>query len=334
VISRKDLDYSLPPELIAQQPVAPRDSARLLVLDRASESFEEHRFSELPQLCGPEDVFVVNDTRVVPAKLRGRKLSGGRVEALLIERRPDGSWLAMLRAGGRARPGTLLEFGALRAQVLEQRPDGTLRLSIGSASGESVEELLARQGEAPLPPYIRRAEPLESDLSEYQTVFARVPGAVAAPTAGLHFSAELLGRLRTASVTLHVGPGTFAPIRCERLEQHEMAEERFEVPESTAQACVRARAAGGKVIAVGTTVVRTLETSAGAAASGRTRLFITPGFAFRAVDQLITNFHLPGSTLLALVMAFGGVERIRHAYAHAIQRAFRFYSYGDAMWIR
>jgi S-adenosylmethionine:tRNA ribosyltransferase-isomerase len=165
-------------------------------------------------------------------------------------------------------------------------------------------------------------------------VFARVPGAVAAPTAGLHFSAELLARLRSASVTLHVGPGTFAPIRCERLEQHEMAEERFEVPESTALACAQARSAGGRVIAVGTTVVRALETTGGGAASGRTRLFITPGFAFRAVDQLITNFHLPGSTLLALVMAFGGVERIRQAYAHAIARRFRFYSYGDAMWIR
>jgi S-adenosylmethionine:tRNA ribosyltransferase-isomerase len=228
----------------------------------------------------------------------------------------------------------VLEFGPLRAEVLEQRDDGTLRLALAAPPGTSVEDLLARQGEAPLPPYIRREQPLASDLAEYQTVFARVPGAVAAPTAGLHFSPELLGRLRTASVTLHVGPGTFAPIRCERLEQHEMAQERFEVPESTSRACAQARAAGGKVVAVGTTVVRALETSGGSAASGSTRLFITPGFAFRAIDELITNFHLPGSTLLALVMAFGGIERIRRAYAHAIARRFRFYSYGDAMWIR
>jgi S-adenosylmethionine:tRNA ribosyltransferase-isomerase len=334
VITRAELDYTLPAELIAQHPAEPRDAARLLVVERATGRLEEHCFADLPQLCGRGDLFVVNDTRVVPAKLRGHRASGGRVEALLLERRPGGRWLALLRCGGRARPGLVLQFGALRAELTRLRGDGTVELEIEAPGGESLEELLLHQGEAPLPPYIRRSGPLAADLAAYQTVFARVPGAVAAPTAGLHFSAALLAQLRVASLTLHVGPGTFQPIRCQRLEDHELASEAFEVPEATARACARTRAAGGRVIAVGTTVVRALETSGAEASAGRTDLFITPGHAFRAVDELITNFHLPGSTLLALVMAFGGVELVRRAYAHAIAAKFRFYSYGDAMWIR
>jgi S-adenosylmethionine:tRNA ribosyltransferase-isomerase len=334
VITRAELDYSLPPELIAQHPAEPRDAARLLVIERSTGRLEEHRFAELPQLCGPEDLLVVNDTRVVPAKLRGRKASGGRVEALLLERRSGDRWLALLRCGGRARPGLELRFGPLRARLIRPCPDGTVELEITGPGEESLEHGLLRLGETPLPPYIRRSQPLAADLAAYQTVFARVPGAVAAPTAGLHFSPALLAQLRLASVTLHVGPGTFQPIRCQRLEDHRLASEAFEVPEATSSACARARALGGRVIAVGTTVVRALETSAGAAASGRTELFIAPGYAFRAVDELITNFHLPGSTLLALVMAFGGVELVRRAYAHAIAAKFRFYSYGDAMWLR
>jgi S-adenosylmethionine:tRNA ribosyltransferase-isomerase len=334
VITRAELDYALPEELIAQHPAEPRDVARLLVVERATGRFDERRFADLPQLCGPDDLFVVNDTRVVPAKLRGHKATGGRVEALLLERRPGGRWLALVRCGGRARPGLELCFGPLHARLVALREDGTVELEISGPGGASLEDLLLQQGEAPLPPYIRRSEPLAADLAAYQTVFARVPGAVAAPTAGLHFSAELLAKLRVASLTLHVGPGTFQPIRCQRLEDHALASEAFEVPESTASACARARAAGGRVIAVGTTVVRALESGAAGIRAGRTDLFITPGYAFRAVDELITNFHLPGSTLLALVMAFGGVELVRRAYAQAIAAKFRFYSYGDAMWIR
>jgi S-adenosylmethionine:tRNA ribosyltransferase-isomerase len=334
MITRADLDYPLPPGRIAQHPIEPREAARLLIVERATGKLGEACFADLPALCDARDLFVVNDTRVMPAKLRGRKASGGRAEALLLERRPDGTWLAFVRCGGRVRPGLELEFGALRAEVLELRADGTLRLDLAGPPGTRVEDLLERAGEAPLPPYIRRSEPLARDLREYQTVFARVPGAVAAPTAGLHFSESLAARLPLASVTLHVGPGTFQPIRCERLEEHRIAPEAYEVPEATARHCAQARAAGGSVIAVGTTVVRALETTGGAAGAGRTDLFIAPGYAFRAVDQLITNFHLPGSSLLALVMAFGGVERIQRAYAHAIEGKFRFYSYGDAMWIR
>jgi len=334
VITRSDLDYTLPPELIAQHPAEPRDASRLLLVERTSGRIEERRFHDLPALCGPEDLFIVNDTRVVPAKLRGHKESGGRAEALLLERRPDGTWLARVRCGGRARPGLVLRFGPLRAEVLELRADGTLRLDVAPSAGGTLEELLLAHGEAPLPPYIRRAEPLAADLLAYQTLFARFPGAVAAPTAGLHFSEALIARLRIATVTLHVGPGTFQPIRCERLEEHLLAPEVFEVPEATARSIAQAREAGGRVVAVGTTVVRALETCGATAGAGRTRLFITPGYRFRAVDELITNFHLPGSTLLALVMAFGGTELIRRAYAHAIAERFRFYSYGDAMWIR
>jgi S-adenosylmethionine:tRNA ribosyltransferase-isomerase len=332
-MKRSELDYELPEERIAQHPLEPRDAARLLVVERATGRLEECVFSDLPERCGPADLFVVNDTRVVPAKLRGRKRSGGRAEALLLERRPDGTWIALVRCSGRVRTGLALELGELRGEVVEVRGDGTVRLAL-CGGPRPVEELLAGHGEAPLPPYIRRAERLARDLADYQTVFARVPGAVAAPTAGLHFSSELAARLRPASVTLHVGPGTFQPIRSERIEEHALAPETFEVPQQTAERCAAARAAGGRIVAVGTTVVRALETTQGAAGAGRTNLFITPGYAFRAVDELITNFHLPGSTLLALVMAFGGVDLIRRAYAHAIAAKFRFYSYGDAMWIR
>jgi S-adenosylmethionine:tRNA ribosyltransferase-isomerase len=200
--------------------------------------------------------------------------------------------------------------------------------------GAAVEDRLGALGEAPLPPYIRREDPLGRDLEDYQSVFAQVPGAVAAPTASLHFTEALAARLDPAHVTLHVGPGTFRPIRCQHLEDHVLDAERFEVPETTARRIAQTRARGGRVVAVGTTVVRALESTRGAAGSGRTELFITPGHTFVAVDELITNFHLPGSTLLALVMAFGGVELVRRAYRHAIQAGFRFYSYGDAMWLR
>jgi S-adenosylmethionine:tRNA ribosyltransferase-isomerase len=330
VIRLEDLDYALPPERIAQMPLPRRDDARLLTLDRSSGDLGELRFGDLAEHLRPNDLLVVNDTRVVPAKLRGRRASGGRAEALLLERRPDGAWRGLVRTRGRLREGLELQFGDVRATVTSVDPDGTCGLRFEGAD----EDLLARIGEAPLPPYIRRPEPRKEDLEDYQSVFARVPGAVAAPTASLHFSAELAERLPIATLTLHVGPGTFRPIRAARLEDHELDPERFEVPEATARAIAETRARGGRVIAVGTTVVRALETTGGEAGRGSTSLFVRPGHAFRAIDALITNFHLPRSSLLALVMAFAGVEPVRAAYRFAIDSGFRFYSYGDAMWIR
>ena len=334
MIRRADLDYELPPGLIAQHPIAPRDAARLLVIERASGERRDLRFGDLEGALGPDDLLVVNDTRVVPARLRGRKASGGRAEALLLERRPDGTWLALLRASGRLRTGLELRFGELGARVEEVRADGTCRLALVPPEGTSEEALLDALGEAPLPPYIRRDRPLAADLDDYQTIFAREPGAVAAPTASLHFTRELAERLPLARVTLHVGPGTFRPLRCEDPAEHRLDAERFRVPMATADAIAKAHEAGGSVIAVGTTVVRALETTGGRSGEGRTDLFILPGYEFNVVDSIITNFHLPRSTLLALVQAFGGVELVKRAYTHAIGAGYRFYSYGDAMWIR
>lgn len=326
-----DLDYELPPELIAQAPARPRDASRLLVLERDGDGLDELRFSDLAEQLGPDDLLVVNDTRVRPAKLRGHKASGGAAEALLLERRPDGQWLALVRSTGRLRRDLALRFGAFPARVAELCPGGACLLDFGTADPEA---LLESAGETPLPPYIERETPRESDRADYQTIFARVPGAVAAPTASLHFTPELAARLPIARITLHVGPGTFRPIRSGELEGHRMASESFEVPVATAEAIARTRARGGRVIAVGTTTVRALETTGGRAGAGATQLFIRPGHRFGVVDSLITNFHLPRSSLLALVMAFAGVERVRRAYAFAIAQEFRFYSFGDAMWIR
>lgn len=333
MITRADLAYELPPERIAQHPVEPRDAARMLVVDRATGRLEDALFRDLEPRLAPADVLVVNDTRVIPARLRGAKASGGRAEALLVERRPDGSWIALVRCTGRARAGLALRFGKLDALVLEVRGDGTCRLRLEGPGGADALDLLAEAGEAPLPPYIHRDAALERDLADYQTVFAREPGAVAAPTASLHFTEALAARLPIARVTLHVGPGTFRPVRTESLAEHVLDAEPFEVSSATAERIAAAHAAGGRVIAVGTTVVRALETTGGAGGGGRTDLLIAPGHRFRAVDSLITNFHLPGSTLLALVMAFAGVDLTRRAYVHAIDRGYRFYSYGDAMWI-
>ena len=334
MISHADLAFDLPPELVAQEPITPRDAARLLVLERATGALSELRFSELVEHVSPGDLFVVNDTRVVPAKLRGRKPSGGKVEALLLSRRPDGDWTAFVKGGGRLGPETELAFGPVRGRVVETLPGGTCRLSLRSPDGSPADALLDQIGEAPLPPYIKRDAPRPQDLADYQTIFAREPGAVAAPTASLHFTPELAARLQLARVTLHVGPGTFRPMRCERPEQHVLDPERFSIPRETERAIADTRSAGRRVIAVGTTVVRALETTGGAAGAGDTKLLILPGHEFRAVDSLITNFHLPGSSLLALVMAFAGVEQTKRAYAHAIAERFRFYSYGDALWVR
>ena len=330
-----DFDYALPPELIAQAPAAQRSASRLLHVDGAY--LEDLAFRDLVAHVAPGDVVVMNDTRVIRARVAGRKPSGGRVE-LLVERivGTDEAW-AQLRASHLPRVGgTVLLDGGARAEVLE-RDGGFFRLRVDAAAG--IDRWLEAHGSMPLPPYIARAASAE-DAERYQTVYARAPGAVAAPTAGLHFDHEVLDALRArgvelATVTLHVGAGTFLPVRDGDLAAHRMHRERFVVPPPTVDAIAAARTAGGRVLAVGTTTLRALEAAAagGALAPGaaETDLFVRPGFRFRVVDRLLTNFHLPRSTLLVLVAAFAGLEPIRRAYAHAIAQRYRFFSYGDAM---
>lgn len=342
------LDYDLPPELVAQQPLDRRDAARLLVLDAADGRIEHRSVAELPQLLPPA-LWVANDTRVIEARLQGLKPTGGQVELLLVERLGEPGvtecWWALASASKPLRPGLKIEAdGGLQVQFLERGADGMWQVAVQVAVGDpSVSEALSRHGRLPLPPYIRRA-PEPADQQRYQTVFAAKPGAVAAPTAGLHFSKELLDRLQATghqwtTLTLHVGPGTFAPLRADELQTHSMHAERFEVPEVTAAAIAAASTGSRPVVAVGTTVVRTLEWCAAAEGrvkpgQGSTNLFIFPPYRFRVVDALLTNFHLPRSTLLALVMAFGGIEAVRTAYAAAVAEGYRFFSYGDAMLIR
>ncbi len=331
-----DFDYPLPAGAIAQHP-APRGESRLLVLDREGAG-RHRRVRDLPALLRPGDLLVVNDTRVIPARLFARRVGGGgRVELLLVERVGAAEWEALAGPGRRARPGTQLELApGLTAEVVSTAPTGRRLLRFS----EPIEPHLERLGHVPLPPYIQRADE-PADRERYQTVYARHPGAVAAPTAGLHLSGELLAALAAAGVeraelTLHVGPGTFKPVTNERVDEHRMESERYEIAEPAAAAIRAARARSGRVVAVGTTVVRALEAAASrrgevTAASGATDLFITPGFPFRAVDVLLTNFHLPRSTLLLLVAAFAGRERVLAAYTEAVAAGYRFYSYGDAM---
>jgi S-adenosylmethionine:tRNA ribosyltransferase-isomerase len=330
-----DFDYDLPPELIAQTPAAVRTGSRLLHV--AGVKLDDHAFSELPALLVPGDLLIFNDTRVIRSRVRGCKPSGGKVE-LLLERivAPGEAWM-QLAASHPPRPGgTVLLEGGAQATVLER--DGRFfRLRLDADVPFDV--YLDRHGEVPLPPYIARAT-LPSDAERYQTVYARHSGAVAAPTAGLHFDHPLLERLRAggvgiAYITLHIGAGTFQPVAVDDLGRHRMHSERFTVPEATVLAVDRARAAGGSVIAVGTTSLRALEAAAAGdglrAVATETGLFITPGFRFRVADRLLTNFHLPRSTLLMLVSAFAGFDTIRAAYTHAIRERYRFFSYGDAM---
>lgn len=332
----RDFDYELPPDRIAQHP-APRGASRLLVLDR--EGPERHRrVSDLPELLHPGDLLVINDTRVIPARLFGRRSGGGRIEILLTGKAGERDWDALIKPGRRARPGTVIALDeGLTAEVMDKEETGRHRLRFS----EPIEPHLERLGHMPLPPYIQRADEAE-DRERYQTVWAKSPGAIAAPTAGLHFSRELLDQLAAAGigiaeVTLHVGIGTFKPVTAERIEDHRMDSERWEVSDTTAEAIRRTPEKGGRIVAVGTTVVRTLESAALAggdevrAGRGATELFITPGFRFRVVDVLLTNFHLPKSTLLMLVSAFAGRERVLAAYGEAIREEYRFYSYGDAM---
>ena len=331
-----DFDYALPPELIAQVPAPVRSASRLL--DVTGATLVDRRFAELPELLRSGDLVVFNDTRVIRARLAGVKPSGGRVE-LLIERivATDEAW-AQLKASHLPRVGTLIHLAeGATAEVLE-RDERLFRLRFHRAG--SLPAWLERHGDIPLPPYIVRASEAE-DAARYQTVYAKHPGAVAAPTAGFHFEEGTFAALAqrgvaTAYLTLHVGAGTFQPVATEDLSQHRMHREWFEIPPATAAAVARTRAAGGRIVAVGTTSLRALESAVGedgtiAAGAAETALFITPGHAFRVVDVLLTNFHLPRSTLLMLVSAFAGYETIRAAYAHAIREHYRFYSYGDAM---
>jgi S-adenosylmethionine:tRNA ribosyltransferase-isomerase len=335
-------DYALPAELIAAHPPAQRDGGRLLVLDPVSGAIVHAAVRDLPALLPPGCLLVANDTRVIPARLRGRRPTGGVVEVLLV-RQIDGdeaacAWLALLRSNRPLRPGAAIDLHGVAARVRERGERGEALLDIPMGASE-FRRHVAACGEVPLPPYIRRA-PEAADRERYQTVFARDDGSVAAPTAGLHFTEELITRLEAAGhelrfLTLHVGPGTFRPITGDDLGLHVMDAERYVIPAGTAAAIREAKRNKRPVVAVGTTSVRALEGAAarGAldAAEGFTDLFITPPFEFRVVDGLVTNFHLPRSTLLCLVAALAGRERVLAAYAEAVARRYRFYSYGDAM---
>jgi S-adenosylmethionine:tRNA ribosyltransferase-isomerase len=332
-----DFDYELPDELIAQSPAAERTASRLLRLDGASGALEDCAFAGLPRYLSPRDVVILNDSRVIKARLFGNKASGGRIELFVERIVAECEALALVRAGHPPHPGYRLTVGdGVDVEVLAREQD-LYRVRFA----EPVAQVLERCGNVPLPPYITHpAGP--QDAERYQTVYAKEPGAVAAPTAGLHFDSAMLGRLaaqgvRLARVTLHVGAGTFQPVRGEQVERHHMHSERFAVPQDTVQAIAEARAAGGRVLAVGTTALRALESAVRDGAlrptAGETELFVYPGFRFQVVDRLLTNFHLPRSSLLMLVAAFAGLENVRRAYAHAIAQRYRFYSYGDAMLI-
>jgi S-adenosylmethionine:tRNA ribosyltransferase-isomerase len=331
-----DFDFALPPELIAQHPAAERSASRLL--DGREAQAIDRVFRELPGLLEPGDLLVFNDTRVIKARLLGVKATGGSVEALVERVLPNHEVLAHLRASKSPKPGSRVRFAdAFDAEVLGRTgPEGSL---FHLRFTDEPLALLERHGHVPLPPYITHADTAD-DERRYQTVFAARPGAVAAPTAALHFDATLLAAfatrgIATANVTLHVGAGTFQPVRTDTLAEHRMHSEWFDVPEATVRAIARTRASGGSIVAVGTTTLRALESAALGgtlqAGSRDTDIFITPGFAFRVVDVLVTNFHLPKSTLLMLVSAFAGFDHIRALYAHAIEQRYRFFSYGDAM---
>ncbi len=353
-------DFDLPADRIAQRPAEPRDASKLLVLDPVTGAIEDRVTADLAGLIEPGSVLVVNDTRVIPARLMGRKArTGGKVEILLVRKVHDESvvidgvrvaaerWKAMGKASKPLKIPSHVLVGDTLVVVLDRKSerDGLLEVLLTTTDGEPLEAVVRRVGHVPLPPYIRREDDA-TDAARYQTVFARADGAVAAPTAGLHLTNRLLGALsergvKVVTVTLHVGPGTFQPVQVEDLDAHQMHEEWYEVPLYTAREIDAARDRGSPVVAVGTTSVRALESSADPerpgrvrAMSGSTSLLIQPGYAFRVVDAVLTNFHLPRSTLLALVSAFAGRERVMEAYAHAVASGYRFYSYGDAMYLR
>ncbi|HVA58393.1 MAG TPA: tRNA preQ1(34) S-adenosylmethionine ribosyltransferase-isomerase QueA [Gemmatimonadaceae bacterium] len=334
-----DYDFPLAPGLIAQSAIEPRDASRLMIVDRAAGTIAHGLFSDLASLVPAGDLLVLNTTRVLRARLLGTRDSGAPAEVLLLKPVGDGAWEAMVSPGGKLKPGRTVHvapgFDVEIVSVTDRRTR-VVRLIVDGSADEAIE----RHGHVPLPPYIDRAD-LPADAERYQTVYARQPGSVAAPTAGLHFTPRLLDALaakgaRRADVVLHVGAGTFKPVEVEDPAQHTMHEEWYAVPPETTAAVADTRAAGGKLWAVGTTSVRTLESAALvdgtlAAGSAETRIFIRPPYTFRVVDHLITNFHLPRSTLLMLVAAFAGYDLTMHAYAEAVAREYRFYSYGDAM---
>ncbi len=334
-----DFDYPLPPALIAQEPLADRAASRLLVLERASGRLSHHHFPDLLELIAPEDVLVVNVSRVIPARLLGTREGGQPAELLLVREVQDGSWLALAHPGGKLKPGRRVRFGPGSVAEIEEVLGGGLR-RVRFVDDLDARATLAQYGAVPLPPYIRRA-PTPADTERYQTVYAKDDGSVAAPTAGLHFTPALLDAIRrkgtaVAGLDLHVGPGTFKPVEDEDPTRHHMHAEAYALTTAAAETINQRRAAGGKIWAVGTTVVRTLETLAAGdrrvgAGTGETKLFIHPPYPFQVVDRLVTNFHLPRSTLLMLVCAFGGYERVMAAYAEAVREQYRFYSYGDAM---
>jgi S-adenosylmethionine:tRNA ribosyltransferase-isomerase len=334
-----DFDFDLPQDLIAQFPPERRGASRLLRLDGRTGTLEDRRFAELAEFLSPDDLLVFNDTRVIKARLFGiKEASGGRIEVMVERVLSDHEALAHIRASHAPRAGTrlVLAGGAVEAAV-EERQGALYR--VGFAGNLPLLDLLDRHGSLPLPPYIERPAGTDDD-ARYQTVYADKPGAVAAPTAGLHFDEAMLARLKEkgveqACVTLHVGAGTFQPVRAENVADHRMHSEWYHVPEATVRAIAEAKQRGGRVLAVGTTSLRALEAAAQSgelkAGFGETDIFITPGYPFKVVERLLTNFHLPRSTLLMLVSAFAGTDNIRRAYAHAIARSYRFFSYGDAM---
>lgn len=339
-----EFDYELPAELIAQKPLARRDASRMLVINRREQAWEDSSFGALPSYLRPTEVLVLNDTRVFPARLHGRRdPTGGAVEVFLVQRLDDSTWEALVRPAHRLQEGSRVQFNEdLQAEVIKVLDKG-LRVLRFRSSG-SLDEILDRIGETPLPPYIKRTEGSgNEDRERYQTIYARNRGAVAAPTAGLHFSEEVLTQLEQheveiARITLHVGYGTFEPVRVKAVSEHRVAAETFEIDEGTAATLNNARDNGRRIIAVGTTTTRALESAVNAQGliSGGTAsatLTITPGYEFKAVDGLITNFHLPQSSLLLLVSAFAGRELILDAYRHAVKSRYRFYSYGDCMLI-
>lgn len=333
-----DLHYELPEELIAQRPAERRDASRLLVVDRAAQTITPTQFHILPDYLREHDCLCLNNTRVIPARLHGQKETGGNVELFLLHEREPGLWEGLVKPSAKVKPGTAILIGDTTIAYVHDRLNHGRRLI--RFRDADVLSMLRREGKLPLPPYIARENPDELDLTRYQTIYAQSPGAVAAPTAGLHFTDEVFaaldarGVLRT-QLTLHVGYGTFSPVRTERIEDHTLEPEQFELPIACANALNNARANGGRIVSVGTTSTRVLESQCrdGAiqAGSGETNHFIYPPYAFCAVDVLLTNFHLPESSLLALVCAFGGTDLVMEAYRVAVRERFRFYSYGDAM---
>lgn len=353
-LTLSNLDYQLPDELIAHHPAPQREDARLLVVHRATATWTDAQVTAIPDLVRPGDLMVLNDTRVVPARFIARRSTGGTVPGLFLQEDSPGRWRVLLQGSRRLRPGEtlLIQGNESRSEPMtlhESCGEGEWRVAL--TADAPAHEILERVGSTPLPPYIQRpASPAAQqsspvDRERYQTVYARRPGAVAAPTAGLHLTAALIDRIRqcgvqVAFITLHVGLGTFKPISAPRLTDHVMHDERFDIPGETAAAIRDCVARNGRIIAVGTTTTRALESVADPAIRGRvtvgagtTRLFIHPPYRFRVVDVLLTNFHLPRSTLLAMVMAFAGVDLVRRAYTHAARDRYRFFSYGDAMWI-